>query len=199
MVREEAVTILRILKASYPHFYKGISKDDAIDIVELWSSMFDEPVEIVTEAVKAVIATKKDYPPTVADVKEKILLISTNGEQMTEFEAWNRVKQSISNYGAEHSFEDLPPILKRLVGSPQQLREWALMDIDTLNTVIQSNFMRSYKARAQTERDMIAMPDTTRRMIENIANKYSISEVRAYELCEPNRTIDENTGDEDHW
>jgi hypothetical protein len=176
MVREEAVTILRILKAGYPQFYKGMSKEDATDIVELWAMMFDEPLQIVTEAVRAIVATKKDYPPTIADVKEKISLITKAEDEITEIEAWNIVKKKISCYATGESFESLPDILQKLVGSAQQLRDWGMMDVETLDTVVQSNFMRSYKAKSKVENEYKALPASTKLMIGELSQKFKMLE-----------------------
>ena len=84
---------------------------------------------------------------------------------MTEEEAWSKVKICISNYHASDMFETLPDILKSLVGSPNQLREWALMDLGQLNTVVKSNFVRSYKERARLERESLVTPTTTKQIL----------------------------------
>jgi hypothetical protein len=174
MTRTDAVSILRILKANYQNFYRNITKEEAEDIIELWSTMFNEPLPVVLNAVKAVIVTKKDYPPTIADVKEKIQLM-TQTEFMTEQEAWNIIYRGIcnANYRAKEQFEQMPDILQRLVGSPNQLREWAMMDSNTVKSVISSNLMRSYKARAKYNNDIQSLPDRTG-LIEGLGQKFSI-------------------------
>jgi len=173
MTREETKAILAILKAAYPNFYKDMTKDDARNTVDLWATMFaDNPAPIVTEAVRALICTLK-YPPTIADVKEKIAMI-TQPQVMTEMEAWDRVRGAISYYNATENFKNLPPLLQKIVGSPNQLREWALMDSDVVNSVIQSNFMRSYKVRAAQEREYAMLPESTKQLIQGIAAKMDV-------------------------
>ena len=170
MNRHEVVAILKILKVSYPRFYANIEKEEATEIVNLWSTMFaDNSAKIVTEAVKSLIATLK-FPPTIADVKEKIKLL-TEIESMTEIEAWNKVRQAISYYNAGKNFERLEPVLQRLVGSPQQLREWALMDNEAVQSVVQSNFMRSYKAKAKHEEEMKLIPESAKKLIDEVQQK----------------------------
>lgn len=168
MDREETRKILAVLKAGYPNFYKDLKKPDADQIIDLWATMFaDEPATVVVEAVKSLMCTLK-YPPTIADVKERIAMI-TQSQIMTEMEAWQRVKSAISYYHATEAFANLPPILQKIVGSPNTLREWAVMDIATVNSVIQSNFMRSYKARVAKEREYAMLPESTKRLIQGIA------------------------------
>jgi len=170
MTRQEALAIMAMLKTAYPSFYKDLSKEELNAAVDLWATMFaDDPAYIVTEAVKSLMCTLK-YPPTIADVKEKIALI-TQPLAMTEMEAWDMVRRAISYYHANEAFRNLPPILQKIVGSPNQLREWALMDVETVNSVIQSNFMRSYRAMAAREREYAMLPESTRQLIQSIAVK----------------------------
>lgn len=170
MTRQEALAIMITLKTAYPTFYKNYSKDEINAAVDLWATMFaDDPAYIVTEAVKSLMCTLK-YPPTIADVKEKIAMI-TQLPAMTEMEAWQMVKSAISYYNAAETFERLPPILKRIVGSPNQLREWAIMEAEKFDTVVQSNFMRSYKALAAQEKERAMLPESTRQMIAGLAGK----------------------------
>ena len=185
MTREETKAILAVLKAGYPNFYKDMTKEDAKNTVDLWATMFaDEKPQIVIEAVKSLICTLK-YPPTIADVKEKIALI-TQPPAMTEMEAWQIVRKAISYYNAEENFINLPPEIQKVVGSPNMLREWALMNVETVNSVIQSNFMRSYKAMAAREREYAMLPSSTKKFIAELTGKYDMkaiagSEVRPHE------------------
>ncbi len=180
MTREETKAILAVLKAGYPNFYKDMTKEDAKNTVDLWATMFaDDSARLVTEAVKSLICTLK-YPPTIADVKEKIALI-TQPLAMTEMEAWDMVRRAISYYHANEAFTNLPPMLQKIVGSPNRLREWAMMDSETVDSVIQSNFMRSYKAKVAQEKEYAMLPSSTKQLIAGLAQKYSLTEGK-YEL-----------------
>lgn len=170
MTRQEAIKIMTILKTAYPNFYKDYSKEELNAAIDLWATMFvDEHPKIVTEAVKALICTHK-YPPTIADIKEKIATI-TRPQEMTEMEAWQKVKAAISYYNAAENFDKLPPTLQKIVGSPNQLREWAVMDSGVVNSVIQSNFMRSYKAKSAQKKEYEMLPNSTKQLIEGLATK----------------------------
>lgn len=176
MTRDETKALLAILKAAYPNFYKDMTKEDAKNIVDLWATMFaDEKPQIVVEAVKSLICILK-YPPTIADVKEKIAAI-THPQTMTEMEAWQVVRQAISYYRAEETFAQLPPILQKIVGSPSVLRQWAQMEAETVDSVIQSNFMRSYKARVAHEKEYAMLPASTRNLIRELAAKMNMKAI----------------------
>lgn len=169
MTKQEITAILKIIKVSYPNFYKDLKKDDADELLNVWSTMFanDDPM-IVTEAVKALIATLK-FPPTIADVKEKIKLL-TAPEILTEMEAWRIVFNGIccANYHSQEYFNDMPIILQKIVGSAKQLREWATLDPADVQTVVQSNFMRSFKIKSKYDEDMSLIPNSTKLLIQNL-------------------------------
>jgi len=173
MIREETQAILKVLRAGYQNFYKGLSKSDADEIIDLWSTMFaDDSPKVVVEAVKSLMCTLK-FPPTIADVKTKIHDI-TQPERLTELEAWQTVRRSISYYNATDNFANLPPLLQKCVGSPNQLREWAIMEAETVDSVIQSNFMRSFKAKQAQEIERSMLPESTRQLISGLSEKLSI-------------------------
>lgn len=176
MNKKDMAAILTILKVAYPFFYRNISESEIIDTVNVWTSMFenDDP-RLVTEAVKALIQTHKDYPPTIAHVKEKIrLLLEPN--RMTELEAWTIVNKAIkdSYYNSARIFEALPEQIKAVVRVPEQLREWGQMDSEVVNSVVASNFMRSYKAHMQHENTIKALPESTRELISTLKSKMLI-------------------------
>lgn len=175
MTRQEAIRIMTILKTAYPNFYKDYSKEELNAAIDLWATMFvDEHFKIVTEAVKALICTHK-YPPTIADIKEKIATI-TRPQEMTEMEAWQKVKAAISYYNAAENFDKLPPTLQKIVGSPNALREWAVMDGEVVNSVIQSNFMRSYKIKVAQEKEFTVLPDSTKQLIASLSQRLSLED-----------------------
>lgn len=162
---QETMAIMEVLKVSYPNFYKGMSPEDLKSAVNVWAMMFeDDDARIVTEAVKAMISTLK-YPPTIADIKEKIQLLK-NPKILSEMEAWGLVYKAIQNssYDSENQFCKLPALIQKLVGAPKQLREWATAE--NLNvSVIQSNFMRSYKVMSEREEMINKLPDSCKNLI----------------------------------
>ena len=179
MTRDDTLDLLSVLKAAYPTFYRDMTRKDADHVVDLWFEMFkDEPAELVALAVKAHIATdKKGFPPHIGAIKDAIVKIQ-RPDEMTELEAWGLVQKALRNgyYGAKEEFDRLPPVVQRLVGSPNQLREWSLMDTETISTVVASNFQRSYKARAAHEREFLALPSEVKQTMELVASSMKMLE-----------------------
>lgn len=174
----ETLKILSVLKANYPNFYKGMSKIDAEAQVSLWSEMFeDTPYELVGIAVKSYIATDVNgYPPNIGKIKEHIKSLSRPDNELSEQEAVNLIMKALknSNYGAEEEFNKLPSILQKLVGSPNMLREWAMMDIATVNSVVSSNLMRSFKSIKETERVQQSLPSSIKNTISGLVDAFGM-------------------------
>lgn len=170
MTRDDVIKIMSVLRGAYPHFYRDISKQEAYDTINLWTDMFSrDDASIVSAAVKSLIdGDDKGFPPTIGQVKAKMRLL-VGSDELTEAEAWNLVSKAVKNglYGAVEEFEKLPPAVKRIVGSPSQLRDWASMDSDTLHSVVASNFQRSYKVVATREKEIAALPDDVKKLISN--------------------------------
>lgn len=177
MDRIETLKIFSVIKANYSNFFKTMSKVDAEAMVALWAEMFaDVDYMIVGAAVKSYIATDTTgFPPNVGQINEQIRKL-TQKEQMTEQEAISLIMKATRNgiYGAEQEFEKLPPVLQRLAGSPEQIKAWAMMDIDELQTVVSSNLMRSYRVIAKNEEVRQSLPTNIQNMLESAANTLRI-------------------------
>lgn len=168
MTREDTIKILSVLRGAYPAFYRDITKQEAESTIALWESMFDEePYELVGAAVKAFISGDgKGFPPAIGQIKERIRQI-TQPEEMTEQEAWSYVSKALRNstYGSKEEFAKLPPEVQAVVHDPGQLRQWALAPADEVESVIASNFMRSFRAKQKATKEYLALPTEVKRLM----------------------------------
>jgi hypothetical protein len=64
-----------------------------------------------------------------------------------------------SNYSSTVEFEKLPQEAQRIVREPSQLKQWALMDMETLNSVVSSNFLRQYAAIQKSDKQRENIPE----------------------------------------
>ena len=170
MTREETIAILGVLKTAYPAFYRDLGREAALQAVALWHEMFaSDDAAAVTAAVKALIKTRKEgYPPTVGEVSETVAEL-TRPEELTRLEAWRLVAKACRNglYGAEEEFAKLPPLVQKTVGTPHQLREWAMMDAATFS-VTGSHFQRSFEIMQKREREASALPEAYRERLSSL-------------------------------
>lgn len=64
--------ILKMLKVAYPTYFRSISKDDQLLMIETWGGMLsEEEPQLVMNAIKAWIA-KKQFMPTIAEIKKMV-------------------------------------------------------------------------------------------------------------------------------
>jgi hypothetical protein len=180
VTKAETNMIMAILKVAYPLWYKDLQKEDAIATVSLWAELFaDDPVIEVAAAVKALIATKKtSYPPTIGDVKEKLVALRFQDE-LTAQEAWALVSKAVASTdwnNPSKQFYKLPESVQAAVGSPDMLREWGMVDVGVFQTVISSNFIRAFEAKQRRAKEMAALPESVKTLLSGASEKLRIEE-----------------------
>lgn len=179
MNREETKEVLTLIKDTYSVFNKQPEKIK-VSALDNWTALFaEDPQDIVIAAVKAfIVSDTKGFPPVPGQIKEKIKIIM-QPKEMTEQEAWQLVHKAIKagaymeNARAEH--EKLPDVIKSIV-TAAQLREWALSDVDSVQTVIASNFMRSFRERKRQVSDYMALPVDVRKAVEQFTGTKELEE-----------------------
>lgn len=179
MTKQETQKIMAVLVIAYPSFYRGTTDKDLNAAVNLWTEMFaDDSYTEVSRAVKALIATKKDtWPPNIGQVKEKLAMLKSP-EKLSANEAWALISKAIRNsiYDSAKEFAALPKEVQRLVGSPNQLRDWAMMDLETVQSVIASNFMKGYSTQQIRDSKIKMLPQSMKEIVGALADGLSIRE-----------------------
>lgn len=172
MTISQTAQMMAILRAAYPRFYIGMTDEDAEAALNLWHGFFaDDDASLVSDAVKAFIANDtKGFPPSIGQIREKLDTINqaVNGFELTPQNAWGLVKKALkdSGYHSAERFAELPEVVREVVGSPSQLHDWAVSDDGVSESVLASNFQRSYAARAEQHRTIRRMPGDVRARIE---------------------------------
>lgn len=171
MTKQETVKMIAIMKAAFPMWGSKLSPDELKTSVEIWNEMLGEyDYQMVSAAMKMLIAVKKDYPPSIAEIIEKIEFIRSGGQtDLSEIEAWSMVRKALSNgmYGAREEFERLPSEVQAVLREPATLRNWSQLDSSEVETVIASNFMRSFKEVKKREKEYKLIPNDVKALIEN--------------------------------
>lgn len=165
MTREEFSTLVKAMKAVYTDV-KFIPDKDAFDV---WYAMLNDiEYKQMSLAVQAYIQTEK-FPPSVADLRSKCLKFVPDNS-INEMQAWSMVSKAIrdSAYHALERFNELPQLVQKAVGSPENLRNWGLSDMGSVETVIQSNFIKTYRTILQRENEIMKLSDSARKVIETI-------------------------------
>lgn len=179
MNRKEVMKILSVLKAAYPHSFKDMTKLDGEALVNLWARQFaEEDPEAVSAAVNALISTRTaGYSPTVGEIKDQLHRLRTlNG--LSDADAWNLVEKACRRglYNAREEYAKLPVDVQAAVGGPEQLKAWAMMDSDTVNSVVASNFRKTYHTVKVREKEKAMMPPEVKAFIAGVAENLKLGD-----------------------
>ena len=164
VTREETIELLMMVQAAFPN-YKPPDKTVAVNT---WFLMLaDYPYQQAQMALKAYIATDTSgFAPSIGQIIDKMQMINSHAEQ-NEMEAWSLVSKALrnGNYKSREEFEKLPDLVKEAVGSPENLHNWAQADIKSVESVIQSNFIKSYRLVVNRQKEMQKLPKEIKAMI----------------------------------
>lgn len=156
-----------------------------------WYSLLkDISYKDASNAVERYMSTRH-FPPTVADIKE--MCYKNENYDMNELEAWAIVYRAICNSGYyyQEEFEKLPKTIQKTIRDPRMLYEWSQLGTEEVQTVIKSNFEKTYKTECARQQEFGQMPEkiqqliieTERKMIQ--AEKPVTREQDAFRKFEP--------------
>lgn len=159
MKAQEMLKVLAYVRELYPTFLNG--RNEA-SIFKIWLELFDNETyeEMVTALNAYACRDAKGFPPPIGAIKE--LVWQQRNERMSEQTAWELVKQQFAASSAHprENFEKLPPMVQACVGTPTTLMKWGQLDESELETVIASNFKRSYRESVSRKREHDVLPQS---------------------------------------
>lgn len=167
LAKEDFRTLIKGLKAFYPQ-EQFIPDADAMAV---WYRLLNDiPYNVLSAAINMHVTTNK-FPPTVAELRVASARLMQTKNEISDLEAWAMVRRAVSRstYYADEEFEKFPELIKKSVGASSNLREWAQVPIDTLDTVIQSQFLRSYRGMVARELELQKLRPEIRDRLEMIA------------------------------
>lgn len=167
VTRDETKQLLMRISSVYPNWKPQAELKYVVET--WWEYLADYTYNEIKVALKVYITTDTSgFAPSIGQLIEKMRTISTPDE-LSEMEAWALVSKALRNgyYGAEQEFDKLPPLVQKAVGAPSQLHNWSQTDSDSVENVIQSNFMRTYRAVITREKEMSKMPQDAKRLMRS--------------------------------
>ncbi len=146
MTQNETNKILNAIAEFYPAFRKD---RNPVFISQVWYSIFrDVPYQQVSQALAEFIATDtKGYPP-VPGALRALMIAHMQQEHISDTDAWNMTLRAIRRgiYNSREEFEKLPPAIRQVVRTPQNLYNWAFMDEWEIQHNIAPWFFRAYNS-----------------------------------------------------
>ena len=176
MTDYEIGRLVYAVRGTYPKYYANMGAEDLKGLSMAWALVLGEyDFAIASRAVQLYLTNDTTgFPPSPGQIVDAIHKI-TNPRiaEMTATEAWALVRKAIRNgyYGAEEEFAKLPTACQRAIGSPSNLREIAQLDIDQVETVEQSHFIKAYNAQVIRERETAKMPSDIRALVEKAVSE----------------------------
>ena len=156
MTREETKELLKEIQRLYPNF----KAPDPTGTLDAWARVLNQyPLQSMVYALtRFALSDSSGFAPTIGQLVESIRE-AADETALTAMEAWSMAMKAArrATYYAEEEFDKLPKDVQRAVGSPTVLRGWASADIESL-PAIQANFIRTYNARAKSERIAQSLP-----------------------------------------
>ena len=167
MTKAETRAILAIIGIYYPN-YHPTNQELAVNA---WHEVLsDMDYKQISLALKIYARTNTSgFAPTPGQLIE---CISIDRHHSPE-EAWAMVSKALTNgiYGWREEYDKLPAMVQRAVGRAENLREWAQLPSETVQSVIHSNFLRAYKAQSESDMQLKKLPAKIRGLIEEITKK----------------------------
>lgn len=162
MTRDETKKAILVIAASYPGSAMARAQGDQLTFtINAWAAMLRTyDYEQFMQALQIYIVTDASgFPPSIGQVIDKMHYCE-NASGLSEMEAWGLVSKALRNsgYHAREEFDALPKEVQNAVGSPGVLEAWAQSSADSVETVIQSNFMRSYRGTQVRNREFLKLP-----------------------------------------
>jgi hypothetical protein len=177
VTEQETKSVLSYLNATW-----DMAKDkDPRQVLAVWQDIFREDDAKLVQAAVKLYVNQERFAPKPADIRAKMKDL-LSGREQTEMEAWNLVRRAIRGASMESwsrtltengpgkpsavvAFEKLPHEIQTVVGCPEQLANWEMLDSKQLDTVVQSNFMRSYRSVIEDKERMEMLPEGMRQVL----------------------------------
>lgn len=173
MTREETKKIVAVVSMTYPNF----KPENMTDTVNAWHLFLEDySYREISLALKAYVQTSGTaFPPSVSELIGYVYKASELNE-MSETDAWNMVRLATCDglYHSKEQFDGLPKDVQMAVGSHDQLKAWAELDTDTLESVIASNFKRAYRGALKRKNDVARLPGEMKGLIADTAKMLSV-------------------------
>lgn len=185
--------------------YPNYKPNNLTETVDVWNMMLsDYTYEQISVALKAyILSDTNGFAPGIGQLVDRVNTFS-QPQELNELEAWSLVYKAIRNsgYNSEYEFSILPEVVRKAVGTPNQLRMWA-MDENFNEQVVSSHFIRCYRSEIAKDKDFRKMPANIQSLISDnskaqidkveqqfVMNKDSIKESEnKLAKCSENRVI----------
>lgn len=178
MKKSEMVQIITLLAGNYETIANKSQQQKELMLNTWYECLGDLDYNIVLQAVKKTII-ESPYPPTIHEVRKNAIELINPTTKKTGIEAWNEAIGMISNglYMTEEQFNNYSPEVKRFFGSVNQVKQLAMVDMETINTVTKGQFLKQYEVIVNREKEQKLLPQQMQNFIEQITDRVSMKQI----------------------
>lgn len=167
MTYEDTKALLTLIATNYPNAYKDVQGQARKLLVDTWHELLADfdPI-LVRYAVRECIKTSK-FAPAVSEILDVIKAVPEIAD--TDESDWLIASKMIrkGTVITEEEFMEAPPHVREWFGSRSAIKELALQDAGTLETVTRGQFMR----KIGTIKDRLRKQGETPDIIKELARK----------------------------
>ena len=168
MTREDVKLLLVTITAFYSN-YK--IENEALTINAWFSMLGDHEKNAVSKALKAYVAEGHEFAPNPGQLIQKEFSLACDGDYPTEGEAVDMYMRALQNstYHEVESYNKLPLIIQKAVGSPNNLHIIAT-DENFNEEVVRSNFLNMYRTAVKRDKTDRTTPNDVKTFIAEKVN-----------------------------
>ena len=176
MDKKETIQIITLLAGNYDSIANKDKTQKQLMVATWYECLGDLDYKVVLQAVKKTIM-ESPYPPTIHEVRKNAIELINPTTQKTAIEAWNEALDMISNglYMTAEQFNYCSPEVKKFFGSVNQVRQLAMLDSETINSVTKGQFLKQYDVLIQREREEKLLPSELRNPLNLLADKMDVN------------------------
>ena len=170
MTKQEVSQILTLIHSEFPNSFSKLDKRQMQAKYELWCLEFaDDPFQSVFTAFRMYLESGEEFAPNIGQLRKKMRM-QVEQDEMSENEAWALVSKACRNgsYGYMKEYAKLPPLVQKAVGTADQIRQWAGMDEETVESVIAAGFKRSYRVAKERQKEIDSYSPALKEVLSRI-------------------------------
>jgi len=178
MLKEEFTKGIFFLTTAY-------NKDFSQDQVSVWYEFFkDEDYDVFRNAVKRIIP-KKQFMPSIAELKQEMALISNPQLQLKPDEEWENVRKAIRKYGFYRGDEAMKSLNPATASVVRMLGGWESICQSTDGDWLRKNFMDLFTTKTENYEEiaLLGEPQLT------LSELTRMAELRAGNMLENKETL----------
>jgi len=176
MNKTETIQIVTLLAGNYDSIANKDKAQKQLMVATWQECLGDLEYDLVLQAVKRTII-ESPYPPTIHEIRKNAIEIINPNNNKTAIEAWDEALKMISRglYMTEEEFDSHSPEIKKFFGSVNQVRQQAMVDIETINTVTKGQFLKQYEFLTENNNKEKLLPEQMKKTLDLLSNNMDVN------------------------